>query len=398
MSEEKNKKKKKEKRNKQNINGIEYAVINCKVKPYLDKNGNRKDYKKFYGKTKKECREKRDRFNADQGIAARNMFFGELVDDFIINNFLPDPKYKERTKQRYIDAYNNNFKSHKITKKLITDVDYRGLQEAYNDMTCAPSTVEAIHKLLKHFFELMEQEDICRNPTKSLIVPKPEKKNSSESGEIVVFNDEQIQTVKDYISRTDLPGYEKRRVDRLRFMILLAINTGARIGELLALTYDDIYPDKIIINKQVITKPVFKDGKTDHYELSIEKTKTENSVRSIPITEETYSALLEHKKWHQQEMLAKSYRTSQIFTTCRGNLYDPRSIRHTLDRIHGDAGVPKYGFHVYRHTFGTKLAASGVALQTLSSLMGHSDITVTAKYYINIPEAEKVAAIKMLSA
>ena len=88
MSEEKNKKKKKEKRNKQNINGIEYAVINCKVKPYLDKNGNRKDYKKFYGKTKKECREKRDKFNADQGIAARNMFFGELVDDFIINNFL----------------------------------------------------------------------------------------------------------------------------------------------------------------------------------------------------------------------------------------------------------------------------------------------------------------------
>lgn len=395
MSEEKSKKKK---RNKQNINGSEYAVVNCRVKPYLDKNGNRKDYKKFYGKTKKECYEKRDRFNADQGIAARNMFFGELVDDFIKNSFLPDPKYKERTKQRYIDAYNNNFKSHKITKKLITDVDYRGLQEAYNDMTCAPSTVEAIHKLLKHFFELMEQEDICRNPTKSLIVPKPEKKNSSGSGEIVVFNDEQIQTVKDYISRTDLPGYEKRRVDRLRFMILLAINTGARIGELLALTYDDIYPEKIIINKQVIAKPVFKDGKTDHYELSIEKTKTENSVRSIPITEETYSVLLEHKKWHQQEMLSKRYRTSQIFTTCRGNLCDPRSIRHTLDRIHEDAGVPKYGFHVYRHTFGTKLASSGVALQTLSALMGHSDITVTAKYYINIPAAEKVAAIKMLSA
>ena len=392
------KKQKKGKRKKQNINGKDYVVLNCKVKPYLDKNGKRKEYKKFYGKTLKECKEKRDKFNADQGIAARNMFFGELVDDFIINSFLPDPKYKERTKQRYIDAYNHNFKSHKITKKLITDIDYRSLQEAYNDMTCAPSTVDAIHKLLKHFFELMEQEGICRNPTKSLIVPKPEKKNPSESGEIVVFTDEQLQSVKDYIRRTDLPGFEKRRVERLRFMILLAINTGARIGELLALTYDDIYPDKITINKQVVAKPVFKDGKTERYELSVEKTKTENSVRSIPITEEIYTALCEHKKWHQLEMLTKRYRTDHIFTTCNGNLYDPRSIRHTLDRIHSDAGVPQYGFHVYRHTFGTKLASSGVALQTLSALMGHSDITVTAKYYINIPAAEKISAIKILSA
>ena len=265
-------------------------------------------------------------------------------------------------------------------------------------MTCAPSTVDAIHKLLKHFFELMEREDICRNPTKSLVVPKPEKKNLSESGDIVVFTDEQIQAVKDYINRADLPGYEKRRVDRMRFMILLAISTGARVGELLALTYDDIYTDKIVINKQLVAKPVFKDGKTDSYELSIAKTKTENSVRSIPITEETYNALLEHKKWHQQEMLTKRYRTNQIFTTCNGNLYDPRSIRHTLDRIHGDAGVPKYGFHVYRHTFGTKLAAGGVALQTLSALMGHSDITVTAKYYINIPAADKIAAVTIMSA
>ena len=45
-----------------------------------------------------------------------------------------------------------------------------------------------------------------------------------------------------------------------------------------------------------------------------------------------------------------------------------------------------------------KLAAKGVALQTLSSLMGHSDISVTAKYYINVPAAEKIEAIKALSA
>ena len=69
-----------------------------------------------------------------------------------------------------------------------------------------------------------------------------------------------------------------------------------------------------------------------------------------------------------------------------------------MDRLHTDAKVSNYGFHAYRHTFGTKLAASGVSLQTLSSLMGHSDISVTAKYYIKVPAAEKIEAIKALSA
>lgn len=387
--------KKKKKRKKQNINGKDYVVINVKVKPYLDKNGNRKVYKKFYGKTKKECEEKRDRFNADQGVEARGMFFGELVEDFICNTLLPDPDLKESTKQRYIDAYNNNLAPMKITRKLITDIDYRSLQAAYNEMSCAPSGVQNCHKLMRKFFRLMEQENICKDITKSLVVPKPKKK--TDPGEIVVFTDDEIKSIKQYIAREDLPYYENRRVSRLRFLITLAINTGARISELLALTYSDIQPDKIIINKQVVERPIFKDGKTGGHELVIDSTKTENSVRSVPITKETYAMLESHRKWHEAEMKKKKYKTDLLFTTDSGKIYDKHSLRHTLDRLHSDAKVSQYGFHAYRHTFGTKLAASGVALQTLSSLMGHSDISVTAKYYINVAEAEKIKAISVLS-
>ena len=387
-------KEKKSKRKKQNINGQDYVVLNCKVKPYLDKNGKRKEYKKFYGKTLKECKEKRDAFNADHGIKARDMFFGELVDDFICNTFLPDPGFKEGTKQRYIDAYHNNLAPMAITKKLITDVDYRSLQAAYNDMTCAPSGVQNCHKLMRMFFKLMEQENVCRDITKSLVVPRPKKK--TDPGEIVVFTDEEIERIKQYIARDELPYYEKRRVSRLRFLITLAINTGARISELLALTYDDIKPDMIIINKQVVEKPIFKDGKTDGHELVIDTTKTENSVRSVPITEETYSMLAAHRAWQQEEMNSKKYKTDLLFTTDTGKIYDKHSLRHTLDRIHKDAKISQYGFHAYRHTFGSRLAAKGVALQTLCALMGHSDISVTAKYYINVSAAEKVEAIKIL--
>ena len=281
-----------------------------------------------------------------------------------------------------------------ITQKLITDITYRDMQAAYNNMTCAPSGVKSCHKLMRLFFKLMEREDICKDISRSLVVPKPKKK--TDPGEVIVFTEEEIKAVKTYLDRTDLPFYENRRVCRTRVLITLAINTGARISELLALTYNDIKPDRIIINKQVSEKPKFKDGKTAGHELVIDTTKTENSIRSIPITEETYALFEAHKKWHEAEMKKNRYTTDYVFTTDTGNLYDKCSLRHTLDKLHEDAGVPQYGFHAYRHTFGTRLAAKGVALQTLSSLMGHSDISITAKYYINVPVAEKVAAIKAL--
>ena len=82
---EKEDKKKKAKRKKVKINGQEYIPLHVKVRPYLDKNGNRQEYKTFYGKTLKECKEKADKFNADDRIKAKEMFFGELVEDYIKN-------------------------------------------------------------------------------------------------------------------------------------------------------------------------------------------------------------------------------------------------------------------------------------------------------------------------
>jgi integrase len=53
--------------------------------------------------------------------------------------------------------------------------------------------------------------------------------------------------------------------------------------------------------------------------------------------------------------------------------------------------------HTYRHTFGTNLYRKGVPLKTASDLLGHSDISTTAKYYIGTRDEEKRKAIEMLS-
>ena len=322
----------KQKRKKQNINGRDYNVINVKVKPYLDRNGKVKNYKKFYGSTLKECREKCDRFNYEHGAKPQELFFGEMVEDFICNTFLPDPYYKESTKQRYIDAYNNNLAPMDITQKLINDITYRDMQAAYNNMTCAPSGVKSCHKLMRLFFKLMEREDICKDISRSLVVPKPKKK--TDPGEVIVFTEEEIKAVKTYLDRKDLPFYENRRVCRTRFFFFFSINTGARISELLALTYNDIKPDRIIINKQVSEKPKFKDGKTAGHELVIDTTKTENSIRSIPITEETYALFEAHKKYLDLQMVISGKERCEIADPA--TLDEPYDQKGDFWGCHGD--------------------------------------------------------------
>ena len=370
-------------------------AIRRKVAPYKDKNGNVKTYKTFYGKTVKEAERKYQEYKTGTNNAP--VFFDDLINEWITETFLPDPRYKPRTKQRYIDAYRKNLEPQKeFIHKAITEITYQDIQKAYNKMTCKASGVEACHKLLVHFFQLMTATGtINRDPLTGVIVPKPNKK--TPTNEIITFTDEEVNRIKAYLQSSDLNGFEKNRVNKYRFLIMLLMNTGVRISEALALTYDDISADHITINKQVSARPKFSQGKTAGYDLTIENTgKTDNALRSVPVSDSLYAEFIEHRKRHKAEQLKKGYRTNYVFTTSTGSLIDRRSLRHSLDKIHTAAGVRPLGVHTYRRTFASRLAAAGTPIQVLADLLGHADISITAKYYINVPDTAKKTAIELL--
>ena len=58
--------------------------------------------------------------------------------------------------------------------------------------------------------------------------------------------------------------------------------------------------------------------------------------------------------------------------------------------------VESKGWHAFRHTYGSDLAAAGVPIQDVCKLMGHSDISVTAKYYLNITSEQKREAMNKI--
>ena len=366
-------------------------ALQVKVAPYKTKSGKISHFKTFYGKTLKEAKEKRDRYLS--GADTTPEFFDDLMNAFIENTFLQDPRYKDSTKSGYLNSYRNYFEPLDITRKPIKDITFEVLQEAYNSMACGASGVKNCHKLLRIFFALMvQQKRIDVDPTEAVVLPKAKKK----SDKVVTFTDSELAKVRNYINRKDLPTCEQKRVDRFGLIIHIAMDTGCRIGEILGLTYDDVNQDSITITKQLVEKPLFKDGNSSGYELVIDDTKTDNSIRTVPIKKALYDAIQVQKRQHFKEMAASGYRSDLIFTTSAGKPIDKHDLRRSIDRIHKAAGVPQYGLHTYRRTFGTRLAAKGVPIQVLCSLLGHENISTTAQYYIGITDKQKKHAINKL--
>lgn len=373
------------------INGKDYYRIRRKVGKKLNSKGVWvDDYKLFYGKNKSEAEAKFAAFmdNLNKGITNKPLHFGEMMDTFITEVFLKDSRYSDSTKTRYVNAYNSNLRESSLAGLALSNIKSIDLQAAYNALTCGASTVRSLHNLVTHFYRYLENENICRDITKNIVLPKVEKTkgNAVSDGNIETWTAEELKTI--------LKGSEGHR---LHLLLVLAANTGCRIGELLALRYDDIEDGVLHVNKQVVISDEFTNGVKSGQKIEISTTKTKASIRSIPLPDAVLEAVEAHAAWQRVEMLRNGYRTNHLFTTQTGNLYDKHSLRTACNRLYKRLGVPCRSFHVYRHTFGTTLAKNGVPIQTVAALMGHADINVTREYYINVDTEDKTAAISKLA-
>ncbi|MEE0741033.1 MAG: site-specific integrase [Emergencia sp.] len=346
--------------------------------------------KQFYGSSKKEAEEKYNAYmhKLQQGINTDRQYFGIAADNWIYNFFLKDNSLKERTKDLYLSCWKKYVVPSKVYPMALSDVSAVVLQDLYNRLDVPTSSLESINKLMRRFYKYLEREGISRNITGSLVIPKADEPHKEKS--ITVWTDEEVNKI--------FNSFEKAQNGfRLRFLLVLAYNTGCRISELLGLKYEDFTADGILIRRQTIEKPVFnRDGQTS-YSLSVDGLKTSSSYRTIPISSAVMNELASHKAWHNADMLANGYRTDFLFTTASGSFYYRRNVTHALQRYYKRIGVEPKGFHTYRHTFGTNLCRKGVSIQIASSLLGHSDINVTAKYYVDVSASEKMKAIELLS-
>lgn len=89
--------------------------------------------------------------------------------------------------------------------------------------------------------------------------------------------------------------------------------------------------------------------------------------------------------------------TDFLFTTKGCQPINSRNLQRAWERTLKRANVRYRKFHNVRHTYASKLLANGVDIKTISTLLGHSNISITADTYIHVVSETKADAASTLN-
>ena len=177
------------------------------------------------------------------------------------------------------------------------------------------------------------------------------------------------------INQRHLMTYVKEHFTFLNLGIFICLNAGLRIGEVCALQWDDIDVTAGIIRvSKTIQRIYLVDGEEKYTELIVDKPKTKNSIREIPMTRDLLALV---------RPLKKIVRGDFYVLTNAANPTEPRTYRSYFNKLQSELGLPKMRFHGLRHSFATRCIESKCDYKTVSVLLGHSNISTTLNLYVH---------------
>lgn len=180
--------------------------------------------------------------------------------------------------------------------------------------------------------------------------------------------------------------------NRLSALYTVALAVGLRLGEALALSWEDVDLEKRSLRVRRSLQRIR--GKLQFIE-----TKSEHSNRSLRLPDVCVSSLVRHAAAQSEErMLAGSkwIESGLCFTSRFGTPLDGPNVTHQFQRLLKLSCLPKMRFHDLRHCAAVLLISQGVHPRTVMEILGHSQIAITMNLYGHtLPELHDDAAAKM---
>lgn len=157
------------------------------------------------------------------------------------------------------------------------------------------------------------------------------------------------------------------------------METGLRVGECLALQWDDVLWGRraLRVNKTMVRLNKDAQGNRPNGWVLQNTAKSFTSNRLVPLSNRAME-LLERMRF------AADDREGFLFSRCGHEGLSYESVRWAVESACSDAGVAYLGLHAFRHTFATNCYYRGCDVKILSKLLGHADTSVTYNIYIHL--------------
>lgn len=356
---------------------------------YTDKHKKRRA---VYALTLKELREKEKQIRKDieDGIdtSKQDMTLNQLFQAYIeVKTDL-----RESTRANYIAVWNNAIKD-TIGEKKISKISQIDIQKFYAGLVkqgIASNTIKFYHSLIHPTLEMAVDNDIIRkNPAKNA-----RKGVKGEKKEKEALTIEQQEKLLDFLKENNIYSMYYP-------MIIFALSTGLRVGELTGLRWSDVdLKDNVIhVSQQLIYKNL-----GDGCKFYVQDLKTDAGRRDIPLTTNARKSLIKQKEIYLLFGLKQQHSIDGIndfvFLNSLGKPYPVNAINAMLknvvgafNKIENDKAkkehrepeiFPHMSAHILRHTACTRLAESGIDPKTLQYIMGHSSISITMDVYNHV--------------
>jgi integrase len=240
----------------------------------------------------------------------------------------------------------------------------------------APLTVRGVHQVLHHALQ-----DAVRWRLLSTNVSSLAAKPRVPHREMATMSADEVRRFL-----AQLAG------DRLAALYVVALTTGMRQGELLALRWREVDLDTAVL--RVVGS--LQRGPTG---LEVLAPKTPRSRRQVALTSLAVDALRGHRKAQLEERLkcgGEWVDGDFVFTSTRGTAVDAQELRKWYRQHLRRAGLRRLRFHDLRHTAATLMLSRGVHPKVASEMLGHSTVAITLDLYSHVTETMQREAARTL--
>ncbi|EDT87475.1 site-specific integrase [Clostridium botulinum] len=378
-------------------NGKDYYRITYDIG--VDSNGKR-IRKQFVGKSKKEAEQKKlDYINKiNSGISdTKTRFLGKTMKIWMFE-VVKVGQIKPTSFARYEGIFSNYIEKSPIACISLEKLQPIDIQRYYNTLFKSGKSsniINNLNKLLKQFLNYcVDSGYILKNPCdgKKVIIPK-DNKIRRENKILPIFSRDEVINI-----------LRQKEDTKIRYISLISYATGMRKGEILGLKESDIdyTNNEIHIRRAMVTTYIFDENGKKHKETFLDDTKTYTSERDIPLPKSLIPIINAAISLKKRDILkaGNSFNENNkdlLFLSENGEYIEASNIDKSWIYFLKRCRVNHKKFHALRHTYATIQFENEIPLLTISKLLGHASIDITASTYTHVMKKEKEKAIETLS-